>query len=62
MNVFEDEETFERHLELAFKYLISTPPVTVESERLFLAAAYIRNKSRSRLGDKTLNALLFLYS
>jgi hypothetical protein len=47
------------HLELAYKYLMSIPPTSVEPERAFSAAAYIGNKLRTRLGDDT---LLFLRS
>jgi hypothetical protein len=50
------------HLELAYKYLISIPPTSIEPERAFSAAAYIGNKLRTRLGEDTLNALLFLRS
>jgi hypothetical protein len=50
------------HLELAYKYLMSIPPTSIEPERAFSAAAYLGNKLRTRLGDDTLNALLFLRS
>lgn len=40
---------------------MSTPPTSsIESERIFLAVAFIGNTLRSRLRDKKLNALLFL--
>jgi hypothetical protein len=41
---------------------MSIPPTSIESERAFSAAAYIGNKLRNRLGNKTLDALLFLRS
>jgi len=41
---------------------MSIPPTSIESERPFTVAAYIGNKLRSRLGDGTLDALLFLRS
>ena len=62
MNLFENGGTRGHHLELTFKYLMSMPPTSIESERAFSAAASIGNKLRSRLGDGTLNALLFLRS
>jgi len=62
LNLFENGGTRGHHLELAFKYLMSIPPTSIESERAFSAAAYIGNKLRSRLGDETLDALLFLRS
>jgi len=61
MNLFENEGTRGHHLELAFKYLMSTL-TSIESERAFSAAAFTGNKLRSRLGDETLDALLFLRS
>lgn len=48
------------HLELVFKYLMSTPSTSIEPERAFLTAAHIRIKLRSRLGNDILDALLFL--
>ena len=44
MNLFENGGTRGHHLELAFKYLMSTPPTSIELERAFSAAAYIGNK------------------
>lgn len=62
MDLFKNGETRGHHLVVAFKYLISTPPTSIESKRAFLAAAYVENKLRSRLGYGTLDALLFLRS
>lgn len=50
------------YLELAYQYLMTIPPTSVEPERAFSAAGYIGTKIRSRLGDTTLDALLFLRS
>jgi len=41
---------------------MSVPPTSIESERAFSAAAYMRNKLRSKLGDGTADALLLLRS
>lgn len=60
MNLFENGGVRGYHLELAHKYLLSVPPTSVEPERAFSAAAYIGNKIRSRLGNETLDALIFL--
>ncbi|KAL4083320.1 hypothetical protein QTP88_028649 [Uroleucon formosanum] len=62
MNLFENGGTRGHHLKLAFKYLMSISPTSIESERAFSTAAYIGNKLRSRLGDGTLDDLLFLRS
>jgi hypothetical protein len=62
LNLFENGGTRGHHLELAYKYLMSIPPICIESEHAFSAAAYIGNKLRSRLGDETLDVLLFLRS
>lgn len=59
MNLFENGGTRGHHLQLVYKYLLTIPPTSVEAERAFSAAGY---KLRSRLGDDTLDALLFLRS
>lgn len=41
MNLYKNEGACGHHLELAFKYLISTPPTNIETE------AYIGNKLKS---------------
>jgi len=41
---------------------MSISPICIESEHAFSAAAYEGNKPRSRLGNETLDALLFLRS
>lgn len=60
MSLFENGGVRGYHLELAYKYLLSIPPTSVEPERAFSAAAYVGNKLRSRLGSQTLDALIFL--
>lgn len=63
MNLFEASSSNRGYnLERAYKYLLTIPPTSIEPERAFSAAAYMCNKLRSRLGDQTLDALLFLRS
>lgn len=62
MALFESVGKRGHHLDLAYQYLMSIPPTSVESERAFSAAGCIGTKIRSRLGDATLDALLFLRS
>lgn len=62
MALFESVGKRGHHLDLAYQYLMSIPPTSVESERAFSAAGCIGIKIRSRLGDATLDALLFLRS
>uniref|UniRef100_A0A8D8YA29 BED-type domain-containing protein n=1 Tax=Cacopsylla melanoneura TaxID=428564 RepID=A0A8D8YA29_9HEMI len=50
------------YLTKVYNFLRSVPPTSVEAERAFSAAGYIQNKLRSRLGDETLDCLLFLRS
>jgi len=49
-------------IELALKYLMSIPPTSIEPECAFSAAVYVGNRLRSRFGNETLDALLFLRS
>lgn len=49
-----------RHLSMAYDYLLTVPPTSVEPERIFSAAGLLCSKIRSRLGDKTLDSLIFL--
>lgn len=62
MSLFENGGVRGYRLELAYKYLLSIPPTSVEPERAFSAAAFVRNKLRSRLGSQTypMFALIFL--
>lgn len=57
--IFESIGKRGHHLELACQYVMT---ISVEPERAFSAAGYIGSKIRSRLGDVTLDALLFLRS
>ena len=45
-------------LEKVYQMLLTVPPTSVESERIFSSCAYICNRFRSRLSDRTLNTLL----
>ena len=49
-----------RCLQLA--YLLSVPPASVEAKRAFSAAGLLCTKIRSRMSDKSLDALCFLRS
>lgn len=60
MNLFESGEAYERHLELAFNYLMTTLPTSIGAERAFSSAINTENKLRSRFGDETLDVVLFL--
>jgi len=51
-----------RCLQLAFDYLMTVPPTSVEAERAFSAAGILCSKLRSSLGDNTLDTLCFLRS
>lgn len=62
MSLLKNGGTRGHNLDLAFKYLMSIPPTSIQSESVFSAATYIGNKLRSRLGDGTIDALLFLRS
>lgn len=62
MALFESIGKRGHHLELAYQYLLTIPPTSVEPERVFSAAGCIGSKIRSRLGDATIDALLFLRS
>lgn len=64
MAVYEDKENtkFKRphNLENLYQALLTIPPTSIESERSFSATGLFMTKLRSRLGDTTLNALVFL--
>ena len=62
MNLFEATRKRPTKLEILFKALLSIPPTLVEAERAFSAAGLFVTKLRSRLSDKSLNALTFLHS
>lgn len=62
MTLYENGGSRGRFLDATYKYLLSIPPTSVESERAFSAASYICNKIRSSLNDASLDALCFLRS
>ena len=47
-------------LEKIYQMLLTIPPTSVEAERVFSSSAYLCNKFRTRLGDKTLDTLCFI--
>ncbi|KAJ6642140.1 hypothetical protein Bhyg_07087 [Pseudolycoriella hygida] len=49
-----------KYLSVAYKYLFSIKPTSVESERAFSACGYLCPKIRCRMNDRTLNRLSFL--
>ena len=53
------EQTGERGilLERVYRMLLTVQPTSVEAERIFSSCAYLCNKFRSSLSDKSLNAL-----
>ena len=62
MKLLEATEKRPGKLEQLFKALLSILPTSVEAERAFSAAGLFTTKLRSRLGDKSVNALCFLHS
>ena len=62
MNLFEATRKRPTKLEHLFKALLSIPPTSVGAERAFSAAGLFVTKLRSRLNDKSLDALTFLRS
>jgi hypothetical protein len=59
---FESTGVKGRGLQLVYDYLLSIPPASVEAERSFSAAGLLCTKIRSRLGDKSLDALCCIRS
>ncbi|KAI5719202.1 hypothetical protein M8J76_006772 [Diaphorina citri] len=59
-SLFETNGTRGYYLTKVYNFLRSVPPTSVEAERAFSAAGYIQNKLRSRLGDESIDNLLFL--
>lgn len=62
MSVFEGDGTRGKYLRMAYEYLLTVTPTSVEAERAFSAAGYLCNNLRSSLGDETINSLCFLRS
>ncbi|UYV71408.1 hypothetical protein LAZ67_8003037 [Cordylochernes scorpioides] len=50
------------HLESVYQFLLTIPPTSVESERVFSSSGYLCNKIRSSLHDDTFDKLPFLRS
>ena len=48
------------YLEKVYKMLLTAPPTSVEAERIFSSCAYLCNRFRTGLSDKTLNTLCFI--
>ena len=47
-------------LEKVYQMLLTVPPTSVESERIFSSCAYLCNRFRSSLSDQSLNTLCFI--
>ncbi|KAL0850731.1 hypothetical protein ABMA28_006673 [Loxostege sticticalis] len=62
MALFENGGDRGHFLSLAYKYLSSIPPTSVEPERIFSAAGFICNRLRSSLSDQSLDVISFLRS
>ena len=57
---FENTSEWPAILEKVFCAIKTLPPTTVEAERAFSAAGMFVTKLRSRLSEKTIDALIFL--
>ena len=62
LNLFHDTDDQEKskYLQALHEFLCAIPPTSVESEQCFSVTGLFAGKIRSRFGDDTLNALLFL--
>lgn len=60
MLLFEAQKTRPKLLEMAYKYIHTVKPTSVESERAFSAAGNIVTVVRSRLNDDTTDVLCFM--
>ena len=63
MQLYEDSKndgTRPHHLELLYIAMLNVTPTSVESERAFSSAGLFVTKIRSRLGDSTVNMLVFM--
>ena len=57
--MFEATKKRSEHLELLLQALLTAKPTSVESERSFSVGGRLSTKIGSRLGDKTLSAVVF---
>ncbi|KAJ2948892.1 hypothetical protein O0L34_g5823 [Tuta absoluta] len=60
MTNFESDGVRGDYLTLAYKYMLTIQPTSVEAERAFSASGYICSSLRSRLGDDTIDTICFL--
>ena len=60
MNLYEATNKLPRNLCLMKKALLTVTPVTAEVERSFSTSGRFISRLRSRLGDRTIDALQFL--
>lgn len=60
MAIFDDGGMKGSLLSLAYEYLLTVKPTSVESERAFSATTFFCNKLRTRLNDDSLDHLCFL--
>lgn len=60
MDTFQKSGQRGTNLQLAFDFLSTIPPTSVESERCFSSAGLIVTKFRSAMGDDTIDNIIFL--
>ncbi|KAF2894217.1 hypothetical protein ILUMI_11942, partial [Ignelater luminosus] len=60
MACFESDGIRGQYLTLAYNYILTVQPTSVEAERAFCAAGYICSSLRSKLGDDIINTICFL--
>ena len=62
MSLFEGGGQRGLHLDMAYNCLLTIPPSSVESERVFSSAGVTCSKLRTRMSDSVLDDLLFIRS
>lgn len=62
LRVFEATGERTQNLNIIYNALMSIPPTSVESERVFSTAGLFITKMRTRLSDRSINCLCFLKS
>ena len=60
MALFEATQTRPSNLDRLFRSLLTIRPTSVEPERAFSAMGWFVTRLRTRLNDKTLDALIFM--